>query len=86
MSIRVRADGSMLCAAKHPTLPDDLGYIDDGLQYILAVEQRVLIPDDDEPETGRHHWRRQGEPFRPLPGDAADEDPVTAFGDEEPYV
>lgn len=85
MSLRVRADGSLLCAAKHPALPDDIRYIDDGLHYILGVEQRVLIPDDDELTSGRWHWRRMGEPFRKLAGDAYEEDPVTAFGSEEPY-
>lgn len=85
MSIHVRADGTMLCAAKHAEKFDDIRYIDDGLQYILAVEQRVLVPDRDEAETGRWHWRRMGEPFRTLPGDAYEEDPVTAFGSEESY-
>ena len=75
----------MLCAAKHAEKFSDLRYIDDGLHYILAVEQRVLIPDEDEPTTGRWHWRRMGEPFRGLPGDDYDEDPMTAFGSEEPY-
>lgn len=85
MSLRVRANGELLCAAKHPALPDDLRYIDDGLHYILAAEQRVLIPNHDEAETGKWHWRNMGEDFRKLSGDAYYEDPVTAFGYDEDY-
>ncbi len=56
MSLRIRRiTGEILCAAKHPKEEGDL-YIDDWWQYFLAVDNRIIIPDADEAETGRHHW------------------------------
>jgi hypothetical protein len=56
----MRADGTLLCGAKSEPMEGDR-YLDDALHYILAVEQRVLIPDDDEAITGRWHWRGERE-------------------------
>lgn len=82
MSLRVRADGQMLCAAKHLALPDDIRYIDDGLHYALGVEQGVLVADDDEDVTGKWHWRRKGERFQHLnfERDGYTDDPVNDYG------
>jgi hypothetical protein len=55
MSLRVRKDGTILCAAKHPPMGGDV-YIDDGVHYLLAVLARVVIPEDDEDATGRWRW------------------------------
>lgn len=55
MSIRWRKDGKLLCAAKHDEKPGDT-YIDDRLQYKLAVELKVLVPDYNECLNGLHHW------------------------------
>jgi len=52
VSLRYRVTGELLCAAKHPPMPNDT-YIDDGLHYMLSVIQRVVIPESDEDVTGR---------------------------------
>ena len=58
MSLRWRADGRLLCAAKHQEEPNDT-YIDDRLHYLLSTIVRVLLPHVDEKETGE--WRWSGE-------------------------
>lgn len=55
MSIRWRKTGELLCAAKCEEMEGDT-YIDDNLQYELAVIQKVLIADKDEDKNGRHYW------------------------------
>lgn len=56
VSLRWRArGGALLCGAKHDALEDDT-YIDDNLHYQLAVELKVVIPQDDEQESGIWHW------------------------------
>jgi hypothetical protein len=57
MSLRWRnhCEGEILCAAKHPELPDDC-YIDDGLHYQLAVLSKVIVPDENEHTNGLWHW------------------------------
>lgn len=42
MSLRLRADGRVLCAAKHSAEPGD-AYLDDGVHYELSVRRRVLV-------------------------------------------
>lgn len=42
MSLRVRADGRVLCAAMHPGEPGD-AYLDDGSHYHLSVEAGLLV-------------------------------------------
>lgn len=79
MSVRMRVTGEILCGAKSEPMPDDT-YVPDGLHYHLSVIQRVLVPDEDEATTGHWHWRRKGEPFRTLRGDADVPDPVNEFG------
>ena len=50
----------MLCAAKHPTLPGDLAYIEDDVHYLLAVEWGLITPDEDEEASGRWHLSVKG--------------------------
>ncbi len=42
MSLRIRSDGRVLCAAMHPAEPDDT-YIDDTTHHKLASDLRVLV-------------------------------------------
>lgn len=42
MAVRIRSDGTILCAAMHPEEPGDT-YLDDGLHYRLSSELRVLV-------------------------------------------
>ena len=42
MSLRIRTDGAIVCAAMHPPLPDDV-YIHDGVSYVLSVERRIVV-------------------------------------------
>lgn len=58
MALRIRSDGRILCAAKHPAEPGDT-YLDDGLHYRLSVELGVVISepmdaDPDNPGRGGH--------------------------------
>ncbi len=55
MALRWRADGRLLCAAKHPAENDDT-YINDGLHYRLSVVARVIMADVNEEENGLWHW------------------------------
>ncbi|KKL24454.1 hypothetical protein LCGC14_2415160 [marine sediment metagenome] len=55
MSLRWRKNGNLLCGAKHEALEGDT-YIDDRLHYELSVELKVVIPRDDEHESGVWHW------------------------------
>lgn len=55
MSLRWRKNGELLCAAKHNEKPGDT-YIGDRLQYQLAVEHKIIIPDINESLNGIHHW------------------------------
>ena len=55
MSLRWRNNGDLLCAAKHEEYKDDT-YIDDRLHYQLSVKLKVVIPRDDENESGVWHW------------------------------
>ena len=55
MAVRIREDGSIVCAAKSEPEEGDT-YIDDSLHYRLAVLEKVLIPDKNESENGLWHW------------------------------
>ncbi|HEC65466.1 MAG TPA: hypothetical protein ENI23_09235 [bacterium] len=55
MSLRWRRNGDLLCGAKHEAQEDDT-YIDDRLHYELSVELKVVIPRDDENESGIWYW------------------------------
>lgn len=60
LSIRVRADGRILCAAKHAEEIGDT-YLDDGLHYRLAVELRVLVTEAMHQASGRGGHAAHGE-------------------------
>ena len=47
--------GELLCGAKSEATEGDT-YIDDRLQYELAVVQKVIVPDINEAENGKHYW------------------------------
>ena len=54
MAVRVRADGTILCAAMHPARAGDV-YIDDPLHYALSVEAKVLVTEPmDQGGRGGH--------------------------------
>tara|TARA_Y100000815_G_scaffold59143_3_gene47789 strand:+ start:2231 stop:2443 length:213 start_codon:yes stop_codon:yes gene_type:complete len=55
MAIRVRSDGTMLCAAMHPEMPGDT-YVDDTLHYTMSVEHRVLVTEPHEKHRRRGEW------------------------------
>ncbi len=59
MSVRWRADGTVVCAAMRDEEPGDT-YIDDRLHYQLSVIQRVLLADTDHETTARWHWLHGG--------------------------
>ena len=42
MALRIRSDGRVLCAAKHPAEPGDT-YLHDGISYRLTVELGVVV-------------------------------------------
>jgi len=52
MSLRIRADGWILCAAQHPKEPGDT-YLDDGLHYRLSVVFGVIVTEPMKSEVGR---------------------------------
>ena len=60
MSLRIRADGRILCAAMHGPEPDDT-YIDDGLHYTLSVECKVLVTEEMDEPGGRGGHRAHGQ-------------------------
>lgn len=58
MAVRIRQDGTILCAAMHPAKPGDT-YLHDGLHYKLGVELRSLVTepmtaDPADPGRGGH--------------------------------
>lgn len=46
MAVRIRKNGSIVCAAMHPVEPGDV-YIDDPVHYQLSVIAHVLVTDKD---------------------------------------
>ena len=58
MAIRVRADGTMVCAAHSKPQPGDT-YIDDGLHYQMSVEHGVIVslPMPEHEADPRWWWR-----------------------------
>lgn len=60
MAVRIRMDGTILCAACYPEEPGDT-YIDDGLHYRLSVQLGVLVTEPMESDRGRGGHRRHGQ-------------------------
>lgn len=52
MAVRIRKDGLIFCAA-HSEAEDGDCYLDDGIHYILAVERKVLVTDENH----SIHWQ-----------------------------
>lgn len=60
MAVRIRKDGRILCAARHPAEPGD-AYIDDGLHYELSVERRVLVTEAMPGHASHGQWWWKGQ-------------------------
>jgi hypothetical protein len=70
VAVRIRIDGTIVCAAMHPEEPGDT-YIHDGLHYRLSVELGFLVTDEchlradpareDGPLDGHGLWWWKGE-------------------------
>ena len=58
MSIRIRKDGQILCAAMHPEMDGDR-YLDDEIHYILSAELGVLMTDENHFEHGEWWWKHR---------------------------
>lgn len=55
MAVRIRKDGSIVCAAMFPKEDGDI-YIDDAIHYVLSVESKVLITDENHQIHGKWWW------------------------------
>lgn len=55
MALRIRKDGRILCAAMHPEEPGDT-YINDGLHYIMSVENKVIGSEPHEKHRLSGQW------------------------------
>lgn len=55
MSLRIRKDGRILCAAIHAAEDGDT-YIDDGLHYTMSVEQKVIGTEPMEKHQIHGQW------------------------------
>ena len=60
MSLRIREDGRILCAAMHPEKPGDT-YIHDGISYRLTVELRAIVSEPMHSNVGRGGHAKHGE-------------------------
>lgn len=60
MSLRIRSDGRVLCAAIHAAEPGDT-YIDDGLHYQLSVVHKVLVTEAMPAHAARGEWWWRGQ-------------------------
>ena len=60
MSLRIREDGRILCAAMHPAEPGDT-YLHDGISYRLTVELKAIVTEPMHSEVGRGGHAKHGE-------------------------
>ncbi len=60
MSLRIRENGRIFCAAAHPAEPGDT-YLHDGLQYTLSVELGVIVTEAMVQPGGRGGHAKHGE-------------------------
>ena len=60
MAVRIRADGTIVCAAMHGPEEGD-AYVDDGLHYHLSVELKTLVTERMErhKRNGLWWWKDQ---------------------------
>lgn len=80
MALRIRPDGTILCAAMHPARPGDT-YLHDGISYKLTVELSAIVtepmePDPANPGRGGHAKHGQWWWWHEAPSDAVIEPPV----------
>ena len=70
MSLRIRADGRILCAAMHPAEDGDT-YLHDGIHYRLSVELGAILTEPMHQESGRGGHSKHGEWWwaNDVPGD-----------------
>lgn len=59
MALRIRADGTILCAAMHPPAPGDT-YLNDTISYKLTVELRAIVTEPMHLCTGFGGHARHG--------------------------
>jgi len=55
MSIRMRFDGTLICAAMSVEEEND-SYIDDNLHYQLSIISKAIVADSNHEENGLWHW------------------------------
>ena len=60
MALRIRENGQILCAAKHPAEPGDT-YLHDGLHYRLSVEMDAIVTEPMYCDGGRCGHAYHGE-------------------------
>lgn len=60
MSLRIRKDGRILCAAIHPEEHGDT-YLDDGIHYDLSVIRKVLVTEPHEQHQVNGEWWWKGQ-------------------------
>ena len=60
MALRIRHDGRILCAAKHPAEPGDT-YLHDGISYQLTVELGAIVTEPMFSNEGRGGHAKHGE-------------------------
>ena len=60
LALRIRRNGRILCAAKHPSEEGDT-YLHDGISYRLTVELKVIVTEKMFTDRGRGGHVRHGE-------------------------
>ena len=55
MSLRIRPDGRILCAALHPEAEGDV-YLHDGIHYHISVEKKLLVTEAEPYHLERGEW------------------------------
>lgn len=60
MSLRIRSDGRILCAAMHLPSPGDT-YLHDGISYKLTVELKAIVTEPMFSGLGRGGHSQHGE-------------------------
>jgi hypothetical protein len=81
MALRIRPDGTILCAAMHPAQPGDT-YLDDHVHYKLSVDHGAIVtepiePDPEHPGRGGHLQHGEWWWADEVPDDAVIEPPVS---------
>lgn len=63
MAVRIRKDGTILCAAINKPMEGDI-YLDDGVHYFLSVESKILVTTENDYHmaNGGEWWWKGREP------------------------